>query len=198
LRSLPNRPLFDHPELQQIYGADTDSEYLIYLVVGAPVPSANGRYLAITSPLPSGPDIRPGRTWIGDLVTGEVTPLGRPALAATWSPDGHRMTYVLDETLYVWDVASGQEPVAIFNRELFYAFQGLSDEGSAYVSAILPVSHPMLPVHLGVFKDEPHTLARSYDTYITWVVERLNEQDASSFTPGLDQLDALIGSLEIQ
>jgi WD40 repeat protein len=73
--------------------------------------------LVIPGPLPSGPDIHPGTTWLGDLLTGELTQLRRPALAPSWSPDGHRMTYVLDETLYVWDVAGEEEPVAIWQRE---------------------------------------------------------------------------------
>jgi hypothetical protein len=85
----------------------------------------------------------------------------------------------------------------INNGQLCYAFQGLTDEGNALVSAILPVSHPSLPVHLGIFKDDVNTLTRHYDAYLSFVEKQLNAQDASSFAPGLDQLDALIGSLEV-
>jgi hypothetical protein len=117
LMSSPHRSLFDHPEIQCIYPWDDISSLNMYLIGHSPVPSSDGRWLVIIDPLPSGPDIQPGTTWLGDLLTGELTRLGRPALAPTWSPDGHRMTYVLDETLYVWNVAGDNEPVAIFQRE---------------------------------------------------------------------------------
>jgi len=104
--------------MQRIYDPGIGSSELgMYLVGHSPVPSSDGRWLVITDPLPSGPDIQPGTTWLGDLLTGELTKLGRPALAPTWSPDDHRMTYVLDETLYVRDVAGDNEPVPIFRRE---------------------------------------------------------------------------------
>jgi hypothetical protein len=89
------------------------------------------------------------------------------------------------------------EPEEIGNGKLFYAFQGLTDEGDALVSAILPVSHPRLPVHLGAFKDDTNALTRYHKAYAAFVEERLNAQEASSFTPGLDQLDRLIGSLYV-
>jgi hypothetical protein len=90
-----------------------------------------------------------------------------------------------------------QERREINNRELFYTFQGITDDGHAYVSAFLPVSHPSLPVHLGVFRDARDTYSWRYAEYATWIEEQLNEAHASSFTPGLDQLDALIRSLEV-
>jgi hypothetical protein len=89
------------------------------------------------------------------------------------------------------------EPTGINNRDLFYTFQGITDEGNAYVSAFLPVSHPSLPVHLGVFQGARNTFSWSYDEYAGWIEKQLNEADASSFTPGLDQLDALIRALEV-
>jgi hypothetical protein len=90
-----------------------------------------------------------------------------------------------------------QEPREINNRELFYTFQGVTDDGHAYVSAFLPVSHPSLPVRLGVFRDAQETGSWRHADYAAWVEGQLNTQDASSFTPGLEQLDALIASLEV-
>jgi hypothetical protein len=91
----------------------------------------------------------------------------------------------------------GHEPREINSGELFYTFQGITDDGHAYVSAFLPVSHPSLPVHLGTFRDAPDTGSWRYDEYIAWIEDRLNAQDASSFTPNLDQLDAIIRSLKV-
>jgi hypothetical protein len=90
-----------------------------------------------------------------------------------------------------------QEPREINNRELFYTFQGITDEGNAYVSAFLPVSHPSLPVHLGVFRAARDTDSWRRADYAAGVEELLNAQDAESFTPGLEQLDALIRSLKV-
>jgi hypothetical protein len=117
LKSSPHRSLFEHSEMQVIYSWNAFSNLSLYLIGDAPIPSSDGRWLVITDPLPSGPDIQSGTTWLGDLLTGELTEVGRPALSPTWSPDGHRITYVLDETLYVWDVAGEDGPIAIFERE---------------------------------------------------------------------------------
>jgi Tol biopolymer transport system component len=119
LMSCPQRSLFEHPEMPRLYrpGMGERFELGMYLVGHAPVPSPDGRWLVITDLLPSGPDIQPGTSWLGDMRTGELTQLGRPAVAATWSPDGHRFTYVLDETLYIRDGTGDARPVAIFRRK---------------------------------------------------------------------------------
>jgi hypothetical protein len=96
---------------------------------------------------------------------------------------------------FLTQYAQGRIPVN--NHELFYTFQGLTDEGNAYVAAILPVSHPRLPPNQRAYQGDLDALVRNYDAYIARIEEQLSAQDASSFTPGLDQLDALIRSLEV-
>jgi hypothetical protein len=90
-----------------------------------------------------------------------------------------------------------QTYLPINNRELFYTFQGLADDGNAYVAAILPVSHPILPPDFMAYEGHLGTLARTYETYIAAVRDQFDEQDASSYTPDLSQLDAMIQSLEV-
>jgi hypothetical protein len=91
-----------------------------------------------------------------------------------------------------------QAYVPINNHELFYTFQGLTDDGQTYVSAILPVAHPSLPTNQKAYEGgDVHVLIRRFDAYIAEIEEQLNAQDASSFAPDLDALDAMIQSLEV-
>ena len=91
-----------------------------------------------------------------------------------------------------------QAYLPINNHELFYTFQGLTSDGQYYVAAILPVSHPILPADQMAYEDSDlDTLAQSFDTYIAEIEEQLRTPDASSFTPNLNLLDAMIQSLEV-
>jgi hypothetical protein len=91
-----------------------------------------------------------------------------------------------------------QTYLPINNHELFYTFQGLTSDGQYYVAAILPVSHPILPADQMAYEGgDLDTLAQSFDTYIAEIEEQLHTHDASSFTPDLNLLDAMIQSLEV-
>ena len=82
--------------------------------------------------------------------------------------------------------------VPVNNNELFYTFQGLSSDGTYYVSAILPVSHPTLPADGSVLIPDGE-----FETHMRDAEQQLNAQDASSFTPDLLLLDAMIRSLAV-
>lgn len=90
-----------------------------------------------------------------------------------------------------------QAYLPINNHELFYTFQGLTDDGENYVAAILPVSHTALPADQTAYEGDLDTLAQDFDAYIADVEQQLNTQAASSFTPDLGLLDAMIQSLEV-
>jgi len=90
-----------------------------------------------------------------------------------------------------------QAYLPINNHELFYTFQGLTDDGQTYVSAILPVAHPSLPASQAAYQGDLNVLIQSFDDYIANVEQQLNAQDASSFVPELNVLDAMIQSLEV-
>jgi len=90
-----------------------------------------------------------------------------------------------------------QAYLPVNNHELFYTFQGLTDDGNVYVAAILPVSHPTLPTDQMAYEGDLDILVQNFDTYIAEVEEQLNAQDTSSFTPDLSLLDAMIQSLEV-
>jgi hypothetical protein len=89
--------------------------------------------------------------------------------------------------------------VPVNNTDLFYTFQGLTNDGQYWISAILPVNHPLLPPSAdplpggASFED----FANNYETYITDMVSQLNDQPPESFTPSLLALDVLVSSITI-
>ncbi len=86
------------------------------------------------------------------------------------------------------------------NHDLFYTYQGLTSDGRYWVSAILPINHPMLPAN----PDNPpggqtwEQFANNYEPYITDMIAQLEAQAPESFIPSLTALDALAQSIIIQ
>jgi len=99
---------------------------------------------------------------------------------------------------YISYYAQGPNPV--LEREVFYTFQGLTEDGKFYVSALFPIE-------TGVFPVEPPPCPRcsepGYDPFAEWnavlaeQLARLNAQPVDGFTPSLTILDELIQSIEI-
>ena len=75
--------------------------------------------------------------------------------------------------------------------DMFYTFQGLTDDGKYYVSIRLPIELPQLT---GVLVPEN---ADQYPGYLTSTIELLNHKD-NAFTPSLEVLDVLVQSLQVQ
>jgi hypothetical protein len=92
-----------------------------------------------------------------------------------------------------------QYSVPVNNTDLFYTYQALTGDGLYWVTAILPINHPMLPAGPdplpgGVsFED----FSNNYDTYIVDMVNQLNAQSPDSYTPTITALDVLVGSITI-
>ena len=87
----------------------------------------------------------------------------------------------------------GQDMTPINNQSLFYTFQGLTDDGRYYVSAILPITHPELPGDSMV--DDWQSFEQSYQTYMTETLEWLVAQPTTSFNPSLTDLDSMITTI---
>lgn len=99
-----------------------------------------------------------------------------------------------------------QSFATINNHELFYHFQGLSDDGKYYIIAILPVTAPILAAD-----EKPDSLVPTegvpfpgYDDpnadfvgYYNAVTEKLNALTEDDFQPSLSVLDALIRSMSV-
>jgi hypothetical protein len=97
----------------------------------------------------------------------------------------------------------------INNEDLVYVFQGLTDDGRYYVSAFLPVSAPFLPDHVdepenvpavdGVIfpKFDSSSFNSLYDRYQRTIMQKLDSTPPEGFSPALNKLDDLIGSLQV-
>ena len=94
----------------------------------------------------------------------------------------------------------------INNHELFYEFEGLTDDGQYYVIAILPVTAPGLPEDGqpggvvppgGVPVPDFNDMNADWMGYYGDARQMLQGLEPGAYNPNLDQLDALIGSLTI-
>lgn len=100
-----------------------------------------------------------------------------------------------------------QYAASVNNQDLFYHFQGFSDDGEYYIVAILPITMPMLAeTSDGGAALPPGGIPYTYFTeggnfdaqdYYARVTDLLNGTSPESFAPPLSQLDALIQSIEI-
>ncbi len=92
-----------------------------------------------------------------------------------------------------------QDTLPVNNKGLFYTFQGMTNDGKYYVSAIFPVNHPSLPKDndAGWQGKDPQSFADNYKNYVAEMESQLNSQGDKSFTPGFGMLDALIQSIKI-
>lgn len=85
--------------------------------------------------------------------------------------------------------------IPVSNAEIFYTFQGLTDDGMSYVSAILPVRLDSLPDAVDVSTWQAP--GDDYQAYLEGIASELEAIDAGDFEPSLEDLDALIGTLEV-
>lgn len=89
----------------------------------------------------------------------------------------------------------GQALWPVDNQNLFYTYQGLTDDNRYYISAILPIIHMGLPDEGQV--DDFIAFEENWDTYIADTLAWLEAQDPNSFFPSLNDLDAMMASFEI-
>jgi hypothetical protein len=96
----------------------------------------------------------------------------------------------------------GQDISPVNNHSMFYTFQGMTNDGKYYISAILPAGAPFLsdfpspeyPVPLdGIPFDWDNW--ENTQAYMEAVTQKLNGTDAATFTPSLAALDAMMQSL---
>ncbi|HSL31845.1 MAG TPA: hypothetical protein VK900_21760 [Anaerolineales bacterium] len=96
-----------------------------------------------------------------------------------------------------------QYAAPVNNHELFYHFQGLTDDGRYYIVAVLPVTAPILaddekieaPVPDGGVAI-PANIGPN-DVYYISVTQRLNALARDSYTPALNDVDALVQSIQV-
>ena len=104
--------------------------------------------------------------------------------------DGHGVRFV---TQY------GQAAWPINNHDLFYAFQGLTDDGAYLVTAVLPVTHPSLAMDgESAIGDDYEAFIAGYEDSLVGTKADLDSKSPDSFMPGLDALDAMMESIQIE
>jgi len=90
----------------------------------------------------------------------------------------------------------GQDAWPIGFPNMFYAFQGFTDDGNYYISAIFPISHSSLP-----HQDNVDINDAFYDNFVNYSADtqmHLDLQDAETFEPSLTLLDAVVESLLVE
>jgi hypothetical protein len=96
---------------------------------------------------------------------------------------------------------------SVNSHDTFYNFQGLTSDGKYYIVAILPITSTLLAdspapeatiptggVSMPDFMDDN----ADWNGYYAAIVNLLNGAPAESFSPRIEQLDALIASIQVQ
>ena len=91
----------------------------------------------------------------------------------------------------------GQATYPVDNQNLFYTYQGLTDDGQYYISAVLPVTNAILPDDGATTVDDWIEFDNNWETYIIGALQTLNGQSAENYTPNLALLDEMMASFSI-
>lgn len=88
----------------------------------------------------------------------------------------------------------------IEDGDIFYTFQGISDDGEIYVSMLFPVFTGVLPTRGSTDYEELDydAFAEEYELYLEDTAEQIQNQSTDAFTPPLTTLDAVVESLKIE
>jgi len=105
---------------------------------------------------------------------------------------------------FVTEYAQYAAPVN--NHDLFYHFQGFSNDGAYYIVAIFPITAPVLAETSepgavipagGIAYPDINDSNSNFPNYYASVTDLLNATRPDAFTPAISQLDALIQSMRI-
>jgi len=78
---------------------------------------------------------------------------------------------------------------------MFYTFQGFTDDGKYFISAMLPATHPSLPHAELVEMDQ--AFMDNWETYVTETEAQLNAEADNTFLPPLGLLDVMFKSMTV-
>lgn len=91
----------------------------------------------------------------------------------------------------------GQGLAPVDNRNLFYTYQGLTNDGRYYLSAILPVINIGLPNDGSSQSEDYLAFEENWDSYLSETLTWLGEQPPQNFYPNLEELDAMMASFKV-
>ena len=97
---------------------------------------------------------------------------------------------------YLTQYAQAAYPIA--NDTMFYTFQGITNDGQYFISAILPISHPSLPATGDAYTGSMDDLMNNFPDYLANIRTQLNGQSDDSFSPSILTLDAMMQSFNVQ
>jgi hypothetical protein len=86
-----------------------------------------------------------------------------------------------------------QEATPVINPQLFYTFQGLTEDGDFYIAAFFPVYTSTVPDEIDVSDWDAFNL--NYRDYLGQTIQALDDQPVSSYLPDLALLDELVRSI---
>lgn len=89
----------------------------------------------------------------------------------------------------------GQAFFPFNNRSMIYTFQGLTQDGRYYISALLPIAHHSLDMYNDIELSED--FYNNAEQFLTEQVAGLEAQTDDSFLPTISTLDAMLASLRI-
>lgn len=91
----------------------------------------------------------------------------------------------------------------VVSKSMFYTFQGLTDDGRFYVSAVLPVGSDAVPHDIPTAQEQGFDSftfnfdRTGYESYLAEQQAQVERLDDADFTPDLAVLDALMQSLDL-
>lgn len=92
-----------------------------------------------------------------------------------------------------------QAAYPVNNQGLIYVYQGLTDDGKYYVSAILPVTHPDLqPTGANAPNGDWPAFNENFENYLAEITLQINQYEAGSFSPTLTVLDGMMESITVE
>ncbi|GAB4578929.1 MAG: hypothetical protein Fur0022_16660 [Anaerolineales bacterium] len=189
-------------DLPMFYNRSQEAQIMIYRTADFPdfgVDDPRGfsaQFQALTALLETGLD--PARC--GHVFAGDAPPL--PVLP----PINAQQTFCSQPEIIEFTGGRGirfltqytQEIAPVLERQIFYTFQGLTDDGQFYIAAFFPIQ-------TGLFPTEPPPCPQcdqaNYNPYPDWYdmlssqLLQLNELSSHQFAPTLSELDDIIQSI---
>lgn len=93
----------------------------------------------------------------------------------------------------------GQDIFPVDNHNLIYTYQGMTQDGQYYISAVFPITHSGLPDDgTDVIGENFADFYNNWESYLATTLRFLGEQPLESFTPSIILLDELVASILIE
>lgn len=93
-----------------------------------------------------------------------------------------------------------QAPVPITNGDIFYTFQGLTNDEKYYVAVTMPITFSSLPADGKAAQDDQNLtnqINNDFITYLRGIYQTLDQGDPTSFSPTIPELDQLVNSISV-